>query len=743
MQANQSESENDKPSFEKELDIQGMSCASCVFRVEKALEGIEGVTKAEVNLATERARVFYSHDISPEQLTEAVKAVGYGASLHTDNVDYAEAAKKKEESLQKERRIVILAALLSAPLVLPMILMPFGIHYMISGWWQLILTLPIQFILGMRFYVSAWKAVKARAGNMDLLVALGTSAAFGLSTYNLLRGTGHLYFESAAVIITLILLGKYLESRAKHRTSLAIRSLQALTPESARVRRQGREQQIPLNKVRLSDQVVVRPGEKIPVDGVILEGASQVDESLITGESLPVAKSVNDKVIGGSVNAEGLLLIQVTALGAETTLARIIRLVESAQAGKAPIQRLVDKVSAIFVPTVIAISLLTILSWGLLSGNWEQAIVIGIAVLVIACPCALGLATPTTIMVGTGLAAKAGILIKDAEALEVAHSISVIAFDKTGTLTEGKPRVSRILSNGMAESDMLRILGSIQNGSEHPLALASIQKAQELGVGLESATNVRAIPGKGVEGQVAGHKYFIGTAQLLSERNIDTVVFQKALQDLYNSGATVSFLAREGEAHALGLIGFEDTIKPESKQAVKGLRELGVKTVMLTGDNSAAAQKVAELLGLDEVRAQVLPEDKARIIEQLKVGGEVVAMVGDGINDAPALAAADVGLAMSTGTDVAMHAAGITLMRGNPLLIADTISISRKTYRKIQQNLFWAFVYNVIGIPLAAFGLLNPIIAGGAMAFSSLSVVSNALLLRRWRPMSGASAEEK
>ena len=743
MQANQSESENDKPSFEKELDIQGMSCASCVFRVEKALEGIEGVTKAEVNLATERARVFYSHDISPEQLTEAVKAVGYGASLHTDNVDYAEAAKKKEESLQKERRIVILAALLSAPLVLPMILMPFGIHYMISGWWQLILTLPIQFILGMRFYVSAWKAVKARAGNMDLLVALGTSAAFGLSTYNLLRGTGHLYFESAAVIITLILLGKYLESRAKHRTSLAIRSLQALTPESARVRRQGREQQIPLNKVRLSDQVVVRPGEKIPVDGVILEGASQVDESLITGESLPVAKSVNDKVIGGSVNAEGLLLIQVTALGAETTLARIIRLVESAQAGKAPIQRLVDKVSAIFVPTVIAISLLTILSWGLLSGNWEQAIVIGIAVLVIACPCALGLATPTTIMVGTGLAAKAGILIKDAEALEVAHSISVIAFDKTGTLTEGKPRVSRILSNGMAESDMLRIVGSIQNGSEHPLALASIQKAQELGVGLESATNVRAIPGKGVEGQVAGHKYFIGTAQLLSERNIDTVVFQKALQDLYNSGATVSFLAREGEAHALGLIGFEDTIKPESKQAVKGLRELGVKTVMLTGDNSAAAQKVAELLGLDEVRAQVLPEDKARIIEQLKVGGEVVAMVGDGINDAPALAAADVGLAMSTGTDVAMHAAGITLMRGNPLLIADTISISRKTYRKIQQNLFWAFVYNVIGIPLAAFGLLNPIIAGGAMAFSSLSVVSNALLLRRWRPISGASAEEK
>lgn len=742
MQANQSESENDKPSFEKELDIHGMSCASCVFRVEKALEGIEGVTKAEVNLATERARVFYSQEVSPEQLTEAVKAVGYGASLHSVNVDYAEAARKKEESLNKERRIVILAALLSLPLVLPMILMPFGIHYMISGWWQLILTLPIQFILGLRFYVSAWKAVKARAGNMDLLVALGTSAAFGLSTYNLLRNTGHLYFESAAVIITLILLGKYLESRAKHRTSLAIRSLQALTPESARVRRNGQDQQIPLKKVRLSDQVVVRPGEKIPVDGVILEGASQVDESLITGESLPVAKSVNDKVIGGSVNAEGLLLIQVTALGAETTLARIIRLVESAQAVKAPIQRLVDKVSAIFVPTVIAISLMTILSWGLLSGNWEQAIVIGIAVLVIACPCALGLATPTTIMVGTGLAAKAGILIKDAEALEVAHSISVIAFDKTGTLTEGKPRVSRVVANGLAESDLIRIVGSIQNGSEHPLALASLQKAQELNVELESATAVRAIPGKGVEGQISGHKYFIGTAQLMAERNIDTASFQNALQDLFNSGATVSFLAREGEAHALGLIGFEDTIKPESKAAISGLRALGVKTIMLTGDNSAAAQKVADQLGLDEIRAQVLPQDKAQIIEELKVGGQVVAMVGDGINDAPALAAADVGLAMSTGTDVAMHAAGITLMRGNPLLIADTISISRRTYKKIQQNLFWAFIYNVIGIPLAAFGLLNPIIAGGAMAFSSLSVVSNALLLRRWRPMSGATTKE-
>lgn len=737
MQVSPSATDKISTSTENELDIQGMSCASCVLRVEKALESVEGVTKAEVNLATERARIFHSGDVPVDRLTDAVKSVGYGASLHSENVDYEEAARQKEASLVKERRIVILAALLSVPLVGPMLLMPLGIHYMIPGWWQLLLTVPIQFLLGGRFYISAWKALKARAGNMDLLVALGTSAAFGLSTYNLFQQTGHLYFESAAVIITLILLGKYLEARAKHRTSMAIRSLQALTPETARVRRKGQEQEIPLNKVRLSDQVVVRPGEKIPVDGIIIEGSSQVDESMITGESLPVTKNLNDKVIGGSVNAEGLLLVQVSALGAETTLARIIRLVESAQAGKAPIQRLVDKVSSIFVPAVIAVALITILSWGLYSGDWEQAIVIGIAVLVIACPCALGLATPTTIMVGTGLAAKAGILIKDAEALEIAHSISVIAFDKTGTLTEGKPRVSRILARGIPDADMIKIVAAIQQGSEHPLALASVKKAEDLGLSVETATAVRAIPGKGVEGLVLDRKYYIGTSQLMAEKNIDVSVLQTAIEELQVAGATVSYLARDGESQALGLIGFEDTIKPESAAAIRGLRELGVKTIMLTGDNEAAAQKVAKQLGLEEVRAQVLPQDKSRIIEELKAGGQIVAMVGDGINDAPALAAADVGLAMSTGTDVAMHAAGITLMRGNPLLIADTISISRRTYKKIQQNLFWAFIYNVIGIPLAALGLLNPVIAGGAMAFSSLSVVSNALLLRRWRPMSG------
>lgn len=737
MQADQSESVKKATSFEKELDIQGMSCASCVLRVEKALEGVQGVTKAEVNLATERARVFYNQEIPDDQLTAAVKSVGYGASVHSDKIDYRQAALQKEEALNKELRTVVISAILTAPLVLPMLLMVVGIHYMIPGWWQLVLTLPIQFIMGWRFYISAWSAVKARTGNMDLLVALGTSAAFGLSTYNLFRQTGHLYFESAAVIITLILLGKFLESRAKHRTSLAIRSLQALTPENARVRRNGQEQQIPISKVRLTDQVLVRPGERIPVDGIILEGASQVDESMITGESLPVAKAVNDKVIGGSVNAEGALLIQVAALGAETTLARIIRLVENAQAGKAPIQRLVDRVSAIFVPAVIGVAMITILSWGLSTGDWEQAIVIGIAVLVIACPCALGLATPTTIMVGTGLAAKAGILIKDAEALEVAHSISIVAFDKTGTLTEGKPRVSRIVTNGIADVDLLKIIAAIQNGSEHPLALASVKKAEEFGIVAQSAKGVRAIPGKGVEGRVSEIKYFIGTAQLMAEKNIDISNLDLSVQDMHGAGATVSFLAREDQPQALGLLGFEDTIKAEAVEAIQDLKRLGVKTIMLTGDNVAAARKVAEKLGLDDVRAQVLPQDKARIIGELKEGGQIVAMVGDGINDAPALAAAHVGLAMSTGTDVAMHAAGVTLMRGNPLLIADTISISRKTYRKIQQNLFWAFIYNVIGIPLAAFGLLNPVIAGGAMAFSSLSVVSNALLLRRWRPKSG------
>lgn len=729
---------------EEEFDIEGMTCASCVIHVEKALAKVTGVEKAEVNLATEKARVTFSESTSVEAMLEAINNAGYKATRRLGETNLAQESEDKEKILKKDLGKVKISAILSAPLVIPMLLEPLGFHFMLSGWYQLLLTLPVQFWLGARFYRAAWKALKAKTGNMDLLVVLGTTAAFGLSLYNLYiygehagrEGVGHLYFEGASIIITLVLLGKYLEARAKQQTSLAIKSLQALKPEVARIRKDGQETEISISKVQLGDEVIVRPGEKIPVDGVVIEGSSQVDESLISGESLPVVKSMNDKVIGGSINGDGLLIARTTALGTETTLARIIRLVESAQAAKAPVQRLVDEVSAVFVPVVILIALGTIFLWGFGTGNWEQAIVNGVAVLVIACPCALGLATPTSIMVGTGLAAKAGILIKDAEALEIAHSIKTIAFDKTGTLTEGRPRMSSLRSSAFASQDFLKLIASIQNGSEHPLAKATVLEAAEQGLVLESANDVKSLPGRGVEGVIQNQKFYIGTEKLMQEKGINISEFTTEVQELKDHGATVSFVATASSERAIGFIAFEDKVKITSKAAIQRLHDLGIKTVMLTGDNWGAAQKIAKFLNIDEVRAEVLPGDKSNIIEELKAKGGIVAMVGDGINDAPALAAAHVGLAMSTGTDVAMHSAGITLMRGNPLLIPDAISISRKTYRKIKQNLFWAFIYNLVGIPLAAMGLLNPVIAGAAMAFSSVSVIANALLLKTWRPES-------
>ncbi|WII71780.1 heavy metal translocating P-type ATPase [Bdellovibrio sp. 22V] len=737
------------PTQEAELSIEGMTCASCVGRIEKSLKAVPGLKTASVNLATEKAKVTYVPGlVSMNDLIGAVSRAGYEAKPvgsekgSADNLD-----KEKEKLLKKERNHLIIAAILSSPLVLPMLLMPFGIHWMPPGWVQLLLATPVQFWLGARFYKAAWKAVKAKSGNMDLLVSLGTSAAYFLSVYYVARfgehvgheGTGHLYFESAAVVITLILLGKYLESKAKQQTSAAIKALQALRPETARVKRDRKELEISIEEVRLGDLVVVRPGERVPVDGIVIEGSSQIDESLITGESLPVAKSNGDKVTGGSVNADGLLIVQTAALGSETTLARIIRLVESAQAGKAPIQRLVDKVSSIFVPVVLVIAAITILAWGFITGDWESAIIAGVAVLVIACPCALGLATPTSIMVGTGQGAKAGILIKDAEALEVAHSVTTVAFDKTGTLTEGRPQVSSVLSQ-KPQNEIITLAASVQAGSEHPLAKAVMEEARKRGLEFDDAREFQAIPGRGLEARVADKLVFIGTKRLMDERRVSTHKLEAESARLAAEGNTVSFIAQEGETEALGLIAFRDKVKATSKATIEELKRLGVKTVMITGDNRGAAEKAARELGIDEVRAEVLPQDKSRIIEELKAKGEIVAMVGDGINDAPALAAAHVGIAMSTGTDVAMHTAGITLMRGNPLLIPDAIDISRKTYRKIKQNLFWAFIYNVIGIPLAALGLLSPVIAGAAMALSSVSVVSNALLLKRWKPSSRTEA---
>lgn len=715
-----------------ELSVGGMTCASCVGRVEKALKAVPGVTHAEVNLATERAQVRFDAGVTVDRLVAGIEKAGYQA----DVVDADAPADHKTHA--EPWWPVALAAFLSVPLVLPMLGMVFGQDWSLSGWIQLALATPVQFWLGARFYRAGWKALRAGAGNMDLLVALGTSAGYGLSLYLLFKhaehGTPHLYFEASAVIVTLVLLGKWLEARAKRQTTAAIRALHALRPEVARVGTPEGDIDQPLARVRVGYTVVVRPGERVPVDGTVVEGSSQVDESLITGESLPVAKHVGDKVTGGAVNAEGLLLVQTTAIGAESTLSRIVRMVESAQAKKAPIQRMVDKVSAVFVPVVLGLAMLTLMGWGVATGNWEQAILNAVAVLVIACPCALGLATPTAIMAGTGVAARHGILIKDAEALETAHRIDTVAFDKTGTLTEGKPTLAAAVPAKGGQERLLPFAAAIQNGSEHPLARAVMDAARNQSIVVPRATEVTAVAGRGMSAVVRGRQIRLGSTRYMNELRVNTESLAAAAAQMQQQGRTVSWVADVTDTpEVLGMLAFGDTVKPSSQQAVAQLQALGIKTVLVTGDNQSSAAMVAGALGINQVRADVLPEGKAGIVAQLKGGGRVVAMVGDGINDAPALAAADVGIAMSTGTDVAMHAAGITLMRGDPALIADAIDISRRTYAKIRQNLFWAFAYNVVGIPLAAFGLLNPMVAGAAMALSSVSVVTNALMLRSWK----------
>ena len=715
------------------IGISGMTCASCVARIEKQVKKIDGVQEINVSLATETGLVKTNDQATVAKVLAAIEKTGYQAHLILDEESEVNEDEEKHKDLLKEKRKLILAVVLSLPLVLPMVLEMFGFMLMLPGWIQLILTTPVQFYLGARFYKAAWGAVKARSGNMDLLVALGTSAAFFLSLYHI-DGSGPLYFESAAVVITLVLLGKYLEKKAKMQTTLAIKALQSLRPDRARVLRAEGEIEISIRDVKLHDVVVVLPGEKIPVDGKILRGETQIDESMITGESLPVMKETNDLVTGGSLNGDGRIEIETLALGAETTLARIIRLVENAQSAKAPIQRLVDQVSAVFVPIVLVIAALTIVGWGLYSQNWEQAIINGVAVLVIACPCALGLATPTSIMVGTGLSAKAGILIKDAEALEVAHSVTMVAFDKTGTLTEGHPVLSGFETLSENKNDVLAIVASLQKGSEHPLAKAVVLKAQELHLKLKSAHSIKAVPGRGIEGIVDDKKIYVGTARFMQELSIDLNIMKERAIHWEQTGHTVSFVATENSL--LGAMAFSDEIKKSAEQTIQELTKLGIKSVMLTGDNAGAAKSVADKLGLTDYRAHVLPSDKSKFIEEFKSQGEIVAMVGDGINDAPALAAAHVGIAMGSGTDVAMHSAGITLMRGNPLLIPDALEISKRTYQKIRQNLFWAFIYNVIGIPLAALGYLSPVIAGAAMAMSSVSVVTNALMLRNWKPSS-------
>jgi Cu+-exporting ATPase len=720
-------------SIQIRLPIEGMTCASCVARVEKALKKVPGVGSAEVNLATETATVTLAAGARPEALVEAVKKAGY--ETHFEAAPRAAAA-----GADRSWWPVAASAALTLPLLVPMVLDPFGIHWALPGRAQLILATPVQFVLGARFYRAGWKALMARTGNMDLLVAIGTSAAYALSVYLLLRHAGHgmphLYFEAGAAVITLVLLGKWLEQRAKRQATEAIRALQALRPERARVRRDAREIEVPVEAVKVGDLVVVRPAERIAADGEIAEGATHVDESMMTGESLPVAKGPGDRVTGGSVNAEGLILVRATAVGAQSVLARIIEMVETAQARKAPIQRLVDQVSAVFVPVVLGIGAVTLLAWGVGTGDWEQAVLDAVAVLVIACPCALGLATPAAVIAGTGVAAKHGVLIKDAEALEVAHRVRVVAFDKTGTLTVGKPALVALEpASGEQRAGALALAAAAQSGSEHPLAKAVMAAARKEGVAPPAAAEVKVTPGRGIEVRVGERRLAVGSSRWMRELGVDVSGLAARRAELERQGLTVSWLAELGSApRALALLGIGDEVKPEAAQAVAALARRQVESIMVSGDSRAVAEAIAARVGIANVRAEVLPEDKARVVLALHEAHGTVAMVGDGINDAPALAAADIGFAMGSGTDAAMHASGITLMRGDPRLVAAAIDISRRTYAKIRQNLFWAFIYNVIGIPLAALGLLSPVVAGAAMALSSVSVVTNALLLKRWKP---------
>lgn len=739
------------PSQRLELAIDGMTCASCVGRVERALEKVPGVRTVTVNLASERAHLQVLESLDSSLLLQAIEAAGY----HAERLDESRPATSPEQHLQHERWAVLLAIALALPLLAPMLLEWFGLHWMLPVWAQFALATPVQFILGARFYKAAYKAVRAGAGNMDLLVALGTSAAYGLSLYQWWTAPAgampHLYLEAAAVVISLVLLGKYLESRAKRQTASAIRALEALRPEHAIRLRDGHEEPVAIAALRLDDLIVVKPGERFPVDGDVIEGQSHADEALISGESLPVPKQPGDPVTAGAINGEGRLLVRTRALGGETVLARIIRLVEDAQAAKAPIQKLVDKVSTVFVPLVIAIAAATLLGWVWAGSSLETALLNAVAVLVIACPCALGLATPTAIMAGTGVAARHGILIKDAEALEVAHAISAIAFDKTGTLTSGTAQIVHLASLlgprlrgddggkedhgvGGDHNGLLQLAGALQRGSEHPLARAVLAACQARGLEVSSATASQALAGRGIAGTVDGRQLALGNRRLLAESGLTAGELAASAQAWEAEGRTLSWLIEQApQPRVLGLFAFGDSLKPGATQAIRQLNARGIRSHLITGDNHGSAQVVAAALGITDVYAEVLPADKSAIVAQLQKNA-VVAMVGDGINDAPALAAADVGIAMGGGTDVAMHAAGITLMRGDPRLVPAALEISRRTYNKIRQNLFWAFIYNLVGIPLAAFGLLNPVLAGAAMALSSVSVVSNALLLKTWKP---------
>jgi len=728
------------PRETRDLTITGMTCATCAGRIEAALSGVPGVTRVDVNLASERATVESIVGIlRPATLVSAVRAAGYDAEFITDDRERdRQLLAAADQRLEREKRRAIVAIVLSAPLLLPM----FGA--LLPGWLALLLATPVQFVIGGPFYGGAWKALRAGTGNMDLLVSLGTSAAYFYSLYLLLFGPpgSHLYFEAGAVVIALVVLGKWLEARAKRSTTGAIRALMSLRPDKARIERPEGEVEISVADVAVGDVAIVRPGERLPVDGIVLSGHSDLDESLLTGESMRVHKQVGDKVTGGSINGSGLLRITTTAVGEQSTLSRIIALVEHAQARKPPIQRVVDRVAAIFVPIVLGVALIAFLAWWLIAGDLTGGVIAAVSVMVIACPCSLGLATPTALMVGMGVAAKNGILIRDAEALERTHRLDTIIFDKTGTLTEGKPAVTEVASNGIDQQRLIVLAAAAQTGSEHPLARAVLAKAK--GLVLPKLEEFESHPGMGLTARVDGLSIAIGNRMLMKRYGAVLDPLAATAERLEEQARTVMWVAGvDTPTKLLGIIAVADPLKPTAREAVRNLQEKGIETVLLTGDNERAAAAVARQVGIERVLAGVLPGDKAAEVRRLQGDGKRVGMVGDGINDAPALAAADVGIAMGTGTDVAMETAGVTLMRGNPLLVGDAIAVSRATYSKIRQGLFWAFIYNIVGLPLAAFGLLNPLIAGAAMAFSSVSVVTNALLLRRWHPADASRSRER
>ncbi len=749
-----------------DLGIGGMTCASCVTRVEKALMKQPGVSDATVNLATESARVTLSGVDATESLARikrAVRDAGYEPRT-------IEAMDEEDDGrvmgVPRDLLPVLVGAVLSAPLVLPMVGDLFGRHWMLPAWSQFLLATPVQFVLGARFYRAGWHALKALTGNMELLVAIGTTAGWALSTWLWWRAAPgdmpHLYYEASAVVITLVLLGKWLEARAKRQTTTAIRALHALRPDRAHLLPDGVRRteatDVAVDELLPGDVIRVLPGERFAADGTVVQGHTQADESMLTGEAMPVPKEEGDAVTGGSLNGEGAVDVRVRAIGAQSVLAHIIGLVQDAQAAKAPVQRMVDQVAAVFVPVVLVIALATLLGWLWTGAPLEEALLHAVAVLVIACPCALGLATPAAIMAGTGVAAQHGILIKDAQALEIAHKVDTVAFDKTGTLTEGHPRLLEIeAAPGVDEIAVLQAAAALQAQSAHPLARAVLEAAasRSIDVPSDAALEVQAVSGRGSQGRVKGALLALGSLRWMMELGASLGPLESRARALQAEGATVSVLASQtpGDAAAaatwapLALLAFGDEPKAGAAEVIADLRAQGMRLFMVSGDNRGAALAMGARLGLradhDEVIADVLPGDKASMVRRLRaavVGDRlhVVAMVGDGVNDAPALAAADVGMAMShsqgASADVAMHAAGITLMRGDPMLVSAALDISRRTVRKIRQNLFWAFAYNVAGIPLAALGFLSPVVAGAAMALSSVSVVSNALLLRRWRP---------